>query len=646
MLTYLRKKMKIIFIIILLGIIPAFTFWGVGNIFRSAKKQVMGEIYNRKINANEYNSAYMAVYWDAQLTGRQLTGEQLNDLAWNRLILLEESRKYGIDISDDEVARRIAQLFSRNGKFDEAFYFDLLSRNGISPSAYETQTKYSLMIEKLRDLILDGVKLNDNEVYEQYLADNQKLSVEYILFAYRDLLAQINFKEEDLIAYYNEHKDDYKRPAEVNTSYVGVKTEDYLKGIKVSDEDVKTYYDEHKDEFKQEHQVQARHILFKTPEKMTEKENEAIVAKAKDVLAKVKAGEDFAELAKKYSECPSASKGGDLGFFGKGAMVKPFEDAALKLKKGEVCPDLVKTQFGYHIIKVEDVKEEKEKSFDEVKSEIINKLTKEQAESKAREVIEEIYYKSEDLENMKKAAKEFGVEVKETGFFSNSYIPGVGNSNDYYEQAFKLDLFKVSEIIPTDDGFYLFSTIEKRTGAIPEFAQVKAQVEIDYKNNKAKELAEKQAQEAIDKIKKIMDSQKKSFADAAKEAGFDVKMSQPFTKMAPDSNMGYSQELGDKLFELKENEISKPLESTSGVIIARAVKYDTPSMADFEKSRGEQEAKLNMQKKYMCFQEWFNMVKKDAKLIDLTKYAQGTAPASEEEQAPADEPHEQYPIEE
>jgi len=646
MLTYLRKKMKIIFIIILLGIIPAFTFWGVGNIFRSAKKQVMGEIYNRKINANEYNSAYMAVYWDAQLTGRQLTGEQLNDLAWNRLILLEESRKYGIDISDDEVARRIAQLFSRNGKFDEAFYFDLLSRNGISPSAYETQTKYSLMIEKLRDLILDGVKLNDNEVYEQYLADNQKLSVEYILFAYRDLLAQINFKEEDLIAYYNEHKDDYKRPAEVNTSYVGVKTEDYLKGIKVSDEDAKTYYDEHKDEFKQEHQVQARHILFKTPEKMTEKENEAIVAKANDVLAKVKAGEDFAELAKKYSECPSASKGGDLGFFGKGAMVKPFEDAALKLKKGEVCPDLVKTQFGYHIIKVEDVKEEKEKSFDEVKSEIINKLTKEQAESKAREVIEEIYYKSEDLENMKKAAKEFGVEVKETGFFSNSYIPGVGNSNDYYEQAFKLDLFKVSEIIPTDDGFYLFSTIEKRTGAIPEFAQVKAQVEIDYKNNKAKELAEKQAQEAIDKIKKIMDSQKKSFADAAKESGFDVKMSQPFTKMAPDSNMGYSQELGDKLFELKENEISKPLESTSGVIIARAVKYDTPSMADFEKSRGEQEAKLNMQKKYMCFQEWFNMVKKDAKLIDLTKYAQGTAPASEEEQAPADEPHEQYPIEE
>lgn len=647
MLTFLRKKMKIIFILILLGIIPAFTFWGVGNIFRGTHKQVMGEIYNRKVYAKEYQDAYMAVYWDAQLTGRQLTGEQLNDNAWNRLVLLEESRRYGVSASDDEVAQRIAQLFSRGGKFDETFYFDLLSRNGISPAAYETQTKYSIIIEKMRDLILDGVKLSDNEVYEQYIADNQKMTVEYILFVYRDLLAKISPSEEDLIAYYNDNKDNYKRPNEVNTTYLGVKIEDYLNDVKITDEEAKIYYEENKAEFKQEHQVQARHILIKTPEKMTEKENEGLVAKAKDLLAKAKAGEDFAELAKKHSECPSAPKGGDLGFFGKGAMVKPFEDAAFSLKKGEIYPELVKTQFGYHIIKAEDIKEESEKTFDEVKTEIIDKLTKEQAKSKAREIIEEVYYKSEDLENMKKAAAEYGLEIKETGFFSNSYIPGVGNSNEYYDQAFKLDLFKVSEIVQTDDGYYLFAPIEKRSGVIPEFAQVKAQVEIDFKNTKAKELARKQAQDALDKIKPIMDSGKKSFADAAKEAGFDVKTSQPFTKIAPDSNLGYAVDLGDKLFSLKEGTVSEPVESTSGMIIAKVVKYDTPSMEEYEKARGELEARLNMQKKYMCFQEWFNMVRKNAELIDLTKYAKGK-PVSDSDEEPESSQEEQnrYPIEE
>ncbi len=622
MIIALRKKMKLIFIIILLGIIPAFTFFGVGSMLRAPKKKVMGEINGRKVTAKEYNTAYMDVYRDAQLSSRELSRDQINDAAWLRLILLDEAKKYGLQVSDEQVANRIATIFKRNGKFDKRFYIDILSRSfRVPPSVYEEQTRKTIMIDTLRDLILDGIKITDNEIYQQYLLDNQKLTVNYILFPYRDYLPKITPTQEELMAYYEENKENYKKPNEVNTKYVSTSVADYMSKFEASEEEAKKYFEDNKQDFTQEHEVHARHILFNLDEKAPQEEVEKVKAKAQAVLEKANDGEDFAELAKEYSQGPSASTGGDLGFFGKGAMVKPFEEAAFTLKAGEIYPQLVRTKFGFHIIKAEEVKEEIQKSFDDVKEEVIEKVRTEKADALARELIEECYYKSDDMESMQKAADELGLKVEETGFFSYSYnIPKIGNSRDYYEQAFKLDLFKTSEIVNTDQKYYLLAPIERRNGAIPDFDEIKTQLENDFKREKAKKLAEKDAIDALSKITPDMGKQNKSFMDAAKDAGYKPITSKPFTKQSPDPQMGYGVDLAETLFSTKINAVSDPIETTTGYLIAEAKQFDKPDLTEFEDTKETLKSQQSMQKKYMIFQEWMDNVKQNAKLVDLTKY--------------------------
>lgn len=622
MIIALRKRMKLIFIIILLGIIPAFTFFGVGSMLNSPKRKIMGEINNRKVNSKEYNTAYMDVYRDAQLSNRELTREQLNDAAWLRLILLDEAKKYGLQVSDEQVAERVATIFKRNGKFDKRFYIDILSRSfRVPPAVYEEQTRKTIMIDTLRDIILDGIKITDNEIYQQYIADNQKLTVNYLLFPYRDYLPTITPTEEELLAYYEENKETYKKPNEVNTKFLSTSVEDYLSKFEASEEEAELYFEEKKQDFMQEHEVHARHILFNLDENATEEVTEKVKTRAQGILEKANDGEDFAELAKEYSQGPSASTGGDLGFFGKGAMVKPFEEAVFTLKAGEVFPELVRTKFGYHIIKADEVKEEIQKSFDDVKEEVITKIKTEKADALARELIEECYYKSEDMETMQKAADELGIKVEETGFFSYSYnIPLIGNSREYYKQAFELDLFKTSEIINTNEKYYLFSPIDRRSGSIPELSEIKTRLENDFKREKAKELAEEDASKALDKITPDMGKQNKPFTDVAKDMGYEPVVSKPFSKQSPDPEMGYGVDLAETLFSTKTSAISDPIETTTGFLIAEAKEYDQPELTEFEETKETLKTQQSMQKKYMIFQEWLDNIKQNAKLVDLTKY--------------------------
>lgn len=622
MLTFFRNKMKLIFAILLVGIIPAFTLWGIGSILRAPKTTIMGEINGREVSYPEYRTAQLAVLWDALLSNRTLEPDEANDATWNRLILLDVARDYGIVVSDEEVAARITKLFQRGGRFDRQFYLDILRHNRITPAAYEEATRNSIKIERLRDLILDGVKMTEQEFVEDYNRKNRQVIVDYVLFNFNDYQEKVTPTDEELLVYFEEHKDDYRKPNETNVKYVEVAIADFMPGIAVTEEEAKTYYEENIDQFTEEKQVHARHILFKVPETAGEDVIENVRARASEVLEKAKAGEDFAELAKEYSEGPTASNGGDLGFFGTGAMVKAFEDAAFATPAGQVYPELVKTRFGYHIIKVEEIQEEKVNEFEEIKQQVTEQLKTEKADRLAREAIQEIYYQSDALDTLQKAAQELGVDVKETGFFSSSYnIPGIGTSRDFHKAAFDLDLFNVSEIVETDDGYAVLSPVERQSGVLPEFTEVKDKLTRDYKAAKSTDLAKTDAQAARSKIMSLMESKNLSFEDAAKEAGLDVQTTPPFTMTAPDPAIGYGYDLGNTLFSLSVNEVSEPIDTGRGIAIVRPVEYIEANISELPENEREQlKQQLSFQKKYMVFQEWFEGTKKNAQLIDMTAY--------------------------
>ena len=622
MLQFFRNKMKLFLLIILVGIIPAFALWGVSSLFKTPTRKIMGEINGKKIGTQEYQKAQLAILWDALLSNKTLDPDDVNEGTWNRLILLDEAKKYEITVSDEEVAKRITQIFQRGGRFDRNFYMDVLQRNRISPQMYEQTTRDSLKIERLRDIILEGVKLTDMELINSYKRENDRLTLEYVMFESKDFQDKITPSDTEIQEYFETNKDNYRKPAEVNANYIEVAIADQMPSVNVTDNDGKEYFEDNQDEFKQEHKVKARHILFKMPENADESVIESVQTRANEVLEKAKAGEDFAELAKTYSEGPSAPQGGDLGLFGKGAMVPPFEEAAFSLKTGEIYDGLVKTRFGYHIIKVEEVQEESIPDFNDIKEEVMEKLKISRADAYARELIEECYYKSDDREAMVKFAEDLGLEIKETGFFSNPYnIPNIGNSPDFHKQAFDLELFNVGEIVKTDLAYYILSPIDKQSGILPELSEIKDRVERDYKRENAKEQAQIEADKLAEQIKKSVLIEKISFKDAVEKTGFSVETTNPFTISSPDPSLGFISELGNKLFTLKADEISIPIKTSKGVFIAHALHYQEIDLETLDEAKKEKlREEMGFQKKYLIFQEWIDNIKQNAKLVDLTKY--------------------------
>ncbi|MCB1196055.1 peptidylprolyl isomerase [bacterium] len=616
--------MKIIFVIILLAIIPGFTIFGIGSLFRTPEKTHIGEINGRKVSYKEYRSAYTAALWEAYMSEQTPTPDELNDTTWNRLILLDEARKYNLITSDTEVATRIHRIFQRNGKFDKVFYIEALRRNGISPENYEREIRNAITIDKLRDIIVSGTKVTDVEIRDNFIQENEKITLSYILFQFRDYYESIDTNDEVLIAYFGEHEDAYKKPDEVNTRFVYAAIDQFLPSVTVNDNDALEYYDEHTSEYITEHKVHARHILFKVANDTPEDQVQKIRERAQAVFERAIAGEDFAALAQENSEGPTAPNGGDLGFFAKGQMVKPFEDAAFSLTAGEIYPELVRTNFGFHIIKAEEIQEESQQTFEEAKTKILETLQREKASALAREQIEECYYKSEDLKTLVETAQSLQLPVQETGYFSQFYnIPIVGNSREYHDQAFALDLFQIGDIVQTESGYYLLAPIEKRTGALPEFSSIKERILRDYRRDTATTKALADAQKALDAITAAQkNAPDKSFAQCAEEAGYTVVTSTGFPRNNPDPNLGYAEKLTQELFSLKVNEMSRPLETSSGIMIATPLSFELPDEQTYETKYPELKQQLAYQKKFMIFQEWFEIVKRNAQLIDLTKVIQ------------------------
>ena len=248
------------------------------------------------------------------------------------------------------------------------------------------------------------------------------------------------------------------------------------------------------DTFREPHKVKARHILFKLSEDASEEKEKEVRNIAKGVLEEARQGKDFAELAEKYSEGPTKAKGGDLGYFKAGQMDKSFEDAAFKLKKGEIS-DLVRTRFGYHIIKVEDIKEARIKPLEEVRDQIaedlITNASTELAHEKGLTLIDQMPYE----QDLSKYAAEHNLKVQYTGYFSQTEpIKGIGGTDTLRQSLFALEGKETSDLIELEGKFYLFQVVDRKASYVPELDEVAIKVKealiVDLAAKKAKADAE------------------------------------------------------------------------------------------------------------------------------------------------------------
>jgi peptidyl-prolyl cis-trans isomerase D len=527
----------------------------------------------------------------------------------NEKVLLIEARRMGLKATDDDLREymhqgQLGQTLFPDGKFiGQDQYQDLVTRFGYTVPVFEELVKEEILVNKLRSLVVGSASVTDAEIRQQFEKGSTKVKFDYAVIKKDDIVKGLHPADAELRAYFNLNQKNYVNsiPEQRQLKYVVFDSDKMLAQTQVTPQDLKSYYDQHSDEFRTPEQVNVRHILIKSPlpgpdGKVDPKAMDAARAKAQDVLKQVKAGGNFADLAKKYSDDPgSAKNGGSLGFIGKGRTVPEFEKAAFSLPKGGTS-DLVQSSYGFHIIHVDDKQDAHLKSMDEVKAQI-EPLIKQQKAAQAAQTAAANLLKQAGASSIDKAAAAQGLQVVTTDFVtSHSVLPGVGADPKFTNAAFGQTANAPPDIVQLQQGYAIYQVIAVKPPSTPSFEEIRTHVEEAFKTERASSLLAQKTQELSDRAKADHDLKK-----AAKELGAEYKTSD---FVAPD---GQVPEIGSMTgpaavaFTLKPGEISGPIASeTSGAVLA-VTDRQAPTDADFAAKKDQIREALMQQKQAEVF---------------------------------------------
>jgi peptidyl-prolyl cis-trans isomerase D len=508
--------------------------------------------------------------------------------------LVAEARRMGLRVSDEELRDELqhgplASMLFPDGKFvGQEEYENFAQRADLTIPQFENLEKEYILIRKLRALISGSAFVGEPEIRAEFDRRNTKVKFDYAVLTQADILKGLHPTDQELRAFYDRNKATYNNsiPEKRQIKYAIVETAKPA-ATPVTDQDLQAYYDQRRDEYRQAEQVKVTHILIKTPlpgqdGKVDEKGVEAARKKAEDVLKQVKAGGDFAKLAGEYSDDPgSAKNGGELGWIGRGRTVPEFEKAAFSLPKGQTS-DLVKSSYGFHIIRVEDKQEAHVKTLAEVKSEIEAKVKEEKA-TRATEVAANALLSQARTDGLDKAAAAKGAHVVSTGFFSRQdSLPGPEPTPELMEAIFNEREKSPPDVVQVPQGYVVFELVATKPPATPSFEEIRTRVESEFKNERASFLLQQKTQELSDRAKAGHDLKK-----AAKELGATIKTSDLVLPDGQVPDVGSLSGAASSIFTLKPGEISGPVNTGSNGVVAQLLEKQAPTDQDFAAKKNE-----------------------------------------------------------
>jgi peptidyl-prolyl cis-trans isomerase D len=548
----------------------------------------------RQLSAQMSRSPYGS---DSRLMG-QMARPLLDEMVMNYVEKIATA-KLGITVSRAEVDRVLEAdpVLYPGGKFvgDDQAKAILQQEAGLTPEQYVEQLRQQLLVEKLQHIVSDGVSATAEEVHAEFLRQNQKARVRYVLFDSAQFVKSVVVAPEALDAFFKRNPDRYKLPEQRRVRYVLIDPDHVRSSVQLTDEDLRHDYNEHLSDYRVPDRVHVAHILFKTTGK-TPAEVTTLEKTARDVLAQVKAGQDFAELAKQYSEDSSAEQGGDLGWIVRGQTVKEFEDAAFSMKPGQTS-DLIKTEYGFHIIKVLDKQTAHLQTFDEVKNGIRADLEKQKLEAAQQNLADTLYRGMKaDPANFQAVAAKAGLEVRQTGLFSyKDVVPDFGKSEAFSNLTFQLAKDEVGQPISVPKGTAIIQLVEVVPEHTPKLEEVRDRVEADFRAEESKSLALKKAQEFAAKAKAG------DFAKAAKSLGLTVKESKDFAAQDYVEDLGSASELA-AAFKMKPGDVSAPAQMGANTVVYQLAALTPANEADFAAQRDTVAEQLAAQKRNVAFE--------------------------------------------
>jgi len=579
----------------------------------ASKYGVVATVEGRDITVGRFRRVYqqqMQAYRNAY--GGSMDDRLLKQLGIDQRIVqqlieeeaaLAEARRQNITASDAEVRARILALpaFQENGHFiGNARYRQLLQMQNppINPSEFEEEVRRSVVLEKLQGALTDWITVADADVTAEFNRRNEKVKLAVVALPADKFKESVAVTDAEVASHFEGHKDTYRIPEKRKIKYALVDLQAIRQRTSVSAPDVQRYYEDNKGQYSTPEQVRASHILLKTEGK----DDGAVKKQAEDLLAKVKGGADFAALATKFSEDEtSAVKGGDLDFFGKGAMVKEFDNVAFSLKPGETS-DLVKTQFGYHIIRVTDKKPASTRSLEESRVQIEDILKSERAQKEADRIATELAGKLTKPADLDTVAKGRGLTVSETGFFARDEpIVGIGMAPAINNRAFEMKPGEVSEAIRAQNGPVFVTVTGTQESRVPALEEVKARVREDVQKTKAVETARQKATAIAAQLKSAGD-----FNAAAKAAGLEAKTTDLIVRGAALPDVGMSPAVDAAAFALDQGGVSDPIVTDNGAVIVKVLEKKTPSADELKTGRDSVKSELVNQQKQRFYASYMS----------------------------------------
>jgi peptidyl-prolyl cis-trans isomerase D len=607
--------------IILGAIVVVFVFWGVGS-YTSRRSGRVASVNGTIITIDDYRVSYSNLVEQVrQSFGNNLNEELIEmlqirkralDQLIDRSLMRQAAEKFKLTVSDEELAESIRNVaaFQTAGSFDGRRYINTLNSNKLTPETFEVQQRDALIIDKLQAFVSGNIKVADLEAQQWYIWNNTEVDIDYVMLEpqrYKD----IELTDEEIRNYFEVHKDAYKTDPQIKVRYLYFKPQDYAGKVTVSEDEIQDYYESNPQKFKSPKTVEARHILIKLAPDANAEEVENARQRIETVLDLAKGGQDFAELAKKYSEGPTKTEGGNLGAFRREAMVKPFADKAFSMKAGEIS-EPVRTRFGWHIIKVEKVNPEKASSLSEAQGDIINYLKADLSKNLAYDEAEAVYDASFEDRDLDTIAEDRNLKILTTELFSQKNPPQEIKDNARFTSfAFSLPPNEISAVQDFGDGYFLIEVIEQVPAQISEFETVEAKVKEDLVKEKQDAKARAEADMLLTELKdgQPFTAVGEKFKLAPKKTGF-------FKRNDSIPTIGFERDIARTAFGLSDNDKlpEEVIKGQKGYFVISFRERQKPSLEGFEKEKSEIKERLRQQKTAKTFDAWLTQLKNESQI--------------------------------
>jgi len=587
----------------------------------ASSSDMIAKVEGREITSGEFRRTYQAqlqAYRSAY--GNNMSEQLLKQLGIDQQILqqmvderaaLAEADRLGITVSDEEVRQRIFAMpaFQDNGVFiGDARYQQLLrmQRPPMTPAEFEDNVRRGLAVEKLRASITDWLSVPDNELEKEYRRRNDKVKLAVVSFTADSFRPQVSATDAEVASYFEAHKNDFKIPEKRKIRYMLIDIDAMRAKVMIPEADIEREYKNNEDQYSTPEQVRASHILLKTEGK----DDASVKAKAEDLLKQARAGADFAELAKKNSEDEASAKnGGDLDYFGKGRMVPEFDAAVFAMQPGQIS-DLVKTQYGYHIIKLIDKKPATTRPLAQVRQQLNDQLAYQRAQAQAADLAQTLEKQIKSAGDLEKVAKAQGLTVQESGFFARDEpILGLGPAPEAASKAFEMKQGDVGGPLRASRGFVFETLVARQDPYVPKVDEVKDKVRDEVVKQKAREASKQKAADIAAKLKSAGD-----FERAAKAAGVEAKTTDLIAQDAPIPDLGNAPAVTDAAFKLPQGAVSDPIPTDNGTAVVKVLEKKEVTTEEWTTSKDKFREELLTDRRNRFFSAYMVKAKQKMKI--------------------------------